>query len=383
MRIDRTWLAAILVAAFGVHAVAFLLYPPGDVYGFVREWYRELMAGGFSEPVGNYAPPYLYLLYALTLLDGLLWQVVLIKLLSVAGMCWTAFGVLRVLRALNAPGDLAILIFAMPSMILDVSLLGQADTFWVAPCLFATAAAIENKCVRVAFWSGIAFAFKAQAAVFAPFVIYLFVWQRTPAKVWAVAPLAFLSTMLPAWLAGWPVSYLFSIYVGQAQWVNPVGDCFVGNGASWWTTFGYLAPCTAYNLRWLGFPLAAVGLAIYWRFIPRPEPKRLLPAAAISASMVPFILPLMLERFFLLADLLAFAYALARPSRRSIIAAACMQVASALPIFVWAFRLQPLEGVASLFAAVAIFLLARELFEESEPAVQESSSRGGVTPSRV
>lgn len=122
--IDRTWIAAILVAALGVHAAAFLLYAPGDIYGFVREWYRELAASGFSNPVGNYAPPYLYLLYALTLLNGLLWQVVLIKLLAVAGLCWTVVGARCVFRALDKPAEPAFLIFALPSMILDVSLLG-------------------------------------------------------------------------------------------------------------------------------------------------------------------------------------------------------------------------------------------------------------------
>ena len=379
MRIDRTWLAVAVVVAIGIHSVAFLLYAPGDLYGFLRPWYRELLANGFSRPFGNYAPTYLYLLWFMTVFDGLLWQIVLIKLLSVAGAISVAFAVSRVLKALDQPRELSIFTLLLPSIILDASLLGQADTFWVAPCVLATAAAIEGKHVRVAAWAGLAFSVKMQAAVFAPFVIYLFVRQSASAKAWLAAPATFIAAWFPAWVMGWPLAYLATIYLHQFAWAGGIsGDYagfhdvvrwvgFVGNGASLWTPLGYLAPNAAFALRWwIGAPLLAIGLAAYWRFMPNvPTKRQLLIAAIISAVGIPFLAPGMLDRFFILADVLAFAYAISFPSRRSIIAAVAMQIASALPIFVWSFRLQPLESPAFLFGAVAIFLFAKELFEKS------------------
>ena len=348
-------MAAILVAAFGFHALAFLTYPPSDLYGYVRPWFRALAANGLAEPVGNYAPPYLYLLWALTLLDGLMYQILLIKLLSVVGAFWMALGAARVLQALEAPRSLALLTFALPSVILDASLLGQADTFWIAPCLFATAAAIEGSYARVALWSGLAFAVKAQAAVFAPFVLYLFVWDSVPLRIWLLAPLAFVAAWTPAWIAGWPLSYLSTVYFGQAEWMNADKSFFVGSGASIWTLFGFLAPRAAFDVRWLGLPLALAGLAFYWRYLPRPTGRQIIMLAAIiSAAGMPFLMPLVRERFFMLGDVLAFLLAAAYPSRRTITLAVLVQVASAFPMLVFAYALQPWDVLAPLLMAFAL-----------------------------
>jgi Gpi18-like mannosyltransferase len=374
-------MAAILVAAIGVHAIAFLTYPPSDLYGYVRPWFRTLAANGFSEPVGNYAPPYLYLLWALTLLDGLTYQILLIKLLSVVGAMWMAFGAARVLQALDAPRSLALLTFALPSVILNASLLGQADSFWIAPCLFATSAAIEGKHARVALWSGLAFAVKAQAAVLAPFIIYLLAWNRVPLRYWTLAPIAFIAAWTPAWIAGWPLSYLLSVYLGQAEWMNADKSFFVGSGASIWTLLGFLAPQTTYQIRWFGVPLILTGLVLYWRYLPRPTSKQIIMVAAIiSAVGVPFLLPLVRERFFMLGDVLAFLLAVAYPSRRTIILAALVQVASAFPMLVFAYSMQPWDILAPFLMGAALVAYLR-LIDRREPA--HSAGEGSVTSVRA
>ena len=395
MRIDRTWLAVAVVVAIGIHSAAFLLYAPGDLYGFLRPWYRELLANGFSRPLGQYAPTYLYLLWFMTVFDGLLWQIVLIKLLSLAGVIWVTYAISCVLKALERPRELSLFTLLLPSLVLDASLLGQADTFWVAPCVLATAAAIEGKHVRVAAWAGLAFSVKMQAAVFAPFVIYLFVQQSASIKAWLAAPATFIAAWFPAWVMGWPLAYLATIYFHQFAWAGGIsGDYaafhdvkqwvgFVGNGASFWTPLGYLVPSTAFALRWwIGVPVLVIGLAAYWSYAPNtPTKRQLLIAAVISAVGVPFLAPGMLDRFFILADVLAFSYAISFPSKRSIIAAVAMQIASALPILVWSFRLQPLECAGFLFAALAIMLFAKELSERSESRIEGAPS--GVTPSGI
>lgn len=202
---------------------------------------------------------------------------------------------------------------------------------------------------------------KAQAAFLAPFVIYLFIRRRVEWRTWLVAPAVFVAAWFPALVAGWPLSYLATLYVGQFQWVDSAGDYFIGSGASCWVAFGYLAPQLAFETRWLGLPLMSATLAGYWRLLPKPTPRRIVPAAALSAAVVPFVLPLMLDRFFLLATILAFVHAAAHPNPRSIGAAVSMEIAAAMPIFVWAFRFQPWETVGFLFSGVAIALLSMEL----------------------
>jgi hypothetical protein len=88
--------------------------------------------------------------------------------------------------------------------------------------------------------------------------------------------------------------------------------------------------------------------------------------AIISAAGIPFLLPGMHERFYVLADVLAFLYALVYPSRRSIAAALLMQVASAFPVFVWALQMEPLQLLAPPFAVAALFLFFKELADPQE-----------------
>ena len=204
-RLDRIkgW-AAFALAVFALHSIPFFQYPPGDLAYYVQPWYRHIIAAGrvqvFAEPFGNYTPPYLYLLSLTTLLYGVMALVYQIKLLALLGALWIVYASCRLCDALNAPRWGAFGILLLPSIVFNTSLLGQADTFWVAPCVLSLAASIREKWFWVAFWSGLAFAFKAQAVFFAPFVVYLFLKNRVPLWHWLVPIGVYIASMLPAWL---------------------------------------------------------------------------------------------------------------------------------------------------------------------------------------
>ena len=366
----RTWLAALLVLAVGVHATAFLAYWAGDNAIVLVRWYNQIIGDGFSRPVGNYSPPYLYLLGALSALDGLMPDMALIKALSVLGAIWVAFASCRLLKQVTAFPELGLAVLLLPSVVMNASALGQADTFWVAPCILALAATIRRDHLWVAIWSGLAFAFKAQAIFFAPFVILLFWTRRVPAIIWAVPPAIYVLACIPAWLAGWPAWDLATIYLRQAQW-QPEYYAFVSNSASWWTWFGLVAAGVAIRFFWLGFATAVLGILAYWRLVAVDTDRRLMIAAALSAAGLPLLLPGMHERFFILADVLAFLYALAFPNRRAVLAAASMQVASAFPVIVFAFKLEPAQAIAPAFALVAMVLFWKELAQD-EPAAAKA-----------
>lgn len=375
LREDRqTWLAALLVLAVGVHAVAFLGYWAGDNAIVLVRWYNQIIADGFSRPVGNYSPPYLYLLGALGALDGLMPDMALIKALSVLGALWVVFASYRLLKQVTAFPELGLPVLLLPSVVMNAAALGQADTFWVAPSILALAAAIRRDHLWVAIWSGVAFAFKAQAIFFAPFVILLFWTRRVPAVLWAVPAAIYVLACIPAWLAGWPAWDLATIYLRQAQW-QPEDYTFVSNSASWWTWFGLIAAAVAIRFFWLGFATAVLGTLAYWRLVAVDTDRRLMIAAVLSAAGLPFLLPGMHERFFILADVLAFLYAVAFPSRRAVLAAASMQVASAFPVVVFAFKLEPTQAIAPAFAIVAMALFWMELSVRNPANEGEVSTR--------
>jgi Gpi18-like mannosyltransferase len=370
-RLDRIKLwAAFALAVFALHSIPFFQYPPGDLAYYVQPWYRHIIATGrvqvFAEPFGNYTPPYLYLLSLTTLLYGVMALVYQIKLLALLGALWIVYASCRLCDALNAPRWGAFGILLLPSIVFNTSLLGQADTFWVAPCVLSLAASIRQRWFWVAFWSGLAFAFKAQAVFFAPFVVYLFLKNRVPLWHWLVPIGVYVAAMLPAWLVGWPAWDLATVYFRQVH--EPLLAEFVSDSASWWTLFGYTAKSLALKSFWFGFATAAIGVIAYLYYLPRLTGTALVAAAVIATAGLPFLLPGMHERFFILADVLAFLYAYLQPSRNSIIAAALMQVASALPVAAWAFSFQHGEVCAPFFALGSLLIFWQEIGRSSAVA---------------
>jgi len=374
-RLDRIkWWAAFALAVFAVHSIPFFQYPPGDLAYYVQPWYRHIIAYGrvqvFAEPFSNYTPPYLYLLSLTTLLYGVMALVYQIKLLAIAGALWIVYASCKLFDALGAPRWGAFGILILPSIVFNTSLLGQADTFWVAPCVLSLAASIRERWFWVAFWSGLAFAFKAQAVFFAPFVVYLFLRNRVPLRHWLVPIGVYVAAMLPAWLVGWPAWDLAAVYFQQVH--EPLLAQFVSDSASWWTLFGYTAKSLALKSFWFGFLTAAIGVVAYCYYLPRLTGAALVAAAVIATAGLPFLLPGMHERFFILADVLAFLYAYLRPSRNSIIAAVLMQLASALPVAAWAFRFQHGEVCAPFFAVGALLIFWQEI--AGSPEMKRNSS---------
>ena len=358
----------LIVAA---HAVAFLTYEPGDLVVYVSHWYQRVATlglGAFAEPFSNYTPPYLYLLWAASLVGGDAPAIPMIKLVAVIGGGWFTLTLFRLFRRLGVrdAGLAALASLLLPSILFNVSLLGQADTFWVAACVLALTAAIEGRLPQVAFWSGIAFAFKAQAIFFAPFVMHFFLVRRAPIWCWLIPPAVYAAAMLPAWLAGWHWWYLANVYFRQALW-QPENRIFISNGGSWWTIFGQFAPSTAIRFFPVGYALTLLATVLYLRLKPARSPTALLAMAALSAAFVPFLLPGMHERFFILADVLAFCLAVVARTRPAIIAAVLVQIGSAAPVARWAFQLPHFEIAAPFFILGGIVLLVDIVRDDRAP----------------
>lgn len=362
-------IVGLVVAA---HAIAFLAYEPGDLVVYVSHWYERVATlgfGAFAQPFSNYTPPYLYLLWAASLLGGDMPAIPMIKLVAVVGAACLTFALFRFFRSVGvrSAGLAALASLLLPSIVLNVSLLGQADTFWVAACVLSLTAAVEGRLPQVAFWSGVAFAFKAQAIFFAPFVMHLFLVRRAPLWCWLIPPAVYVAAMLPAWLAGWHWWYLVNVYFRQALW-QPENRIFISNGGSWWTMFGHFAPATAIRFFPLGYALTLVATAAYLRSKPATSPKGLLAMATLSAAFVPFLLPGMHERFFILADVLAFCLAVVMRTRPAIIAAVLIQIGSAAPVIRWAFQLQHFEIAAPFFILGGMILLTDVIRSERAQA---------------
>jgi Gpi18-like mannosyltransferase len=328
-------IAAIVISAIALHA-SFWPFVSHDLVAWLTPWMNVLImkgpVGAFSAPFSNYTPPYLYLLSIASMFSNMFAVITLIKTVSVVTAIALAASIYRLLLSLGVqrPLEAAAWSLVLPSVVFNVSLLAQCDPLWVAPCIMATAAANRGRNIEMLIWTGIAFAIKAQAAFFAPFVFLILLRSRAPFYLWLIPPGIYVLAMTPAWLAGWPALDLATVYLRQAQW-NP---SFMGNAANPWSFVNFFYPTGGWAFAWIGYVAALGSVAIYTRVLLSREftPRLMLAAATLSATLVPFLLPKMHERYFLLADILAFVLAMVGRDKRTLEIALLINGASALAI---------------------------------------------------
>jgi Gpi18-like mannosyltransferase len=344
-----------------IYSLCWTTLPP-DMVEFVIPWYDHIVDRGaipaFAEPFSNYTPPYLYLLAAASLAHGLIAPLTVIKLLSVAGTGFLAVAVADLVKALGGEPRRAAFTFVVPTIALNAALLGQCDALWTGACVFAVAAMMRGQSVSSLVWCGVGIAFKAQAAFIAPFIVGALIGRRAPLWQWTIPPLVYAALMLPAWLVGWPASDLATVYLRQADWFD-----FPGNLANPWIWASEFARHSAQSFYIFGYG-AAVAAAIAIGALSRTsvrKPKAMLLLALLSAFTLPFLLPKMHERYYFLADALAIALLLARPTRQNVYVAAAVQLASLASVLTYVFfYYHPAPALAGAFvAAMAIFAIYR------------------------
>lgn len=356
-----TQLALLVALAVYLHARCWAVEAP-DMHYFLRPWFEHMVKYGpvaaFAHPFGDYTPTYLYLLGLVSLAHGSLDAMSLIKLLSVAGTGFAAVAVAELVDTFGGRRSRALLLFIVPSVVINAALLAQCDALWAGACVLAIAAMIRGSTTRSLIWCGVAISFKLQAVFIAPFIIGSLIGRRAPLWQWTIPALTFAALMAPAWLAGWPAWDLLMIYPNQTGTYG-----FAGNLANAWM-IAEVSPDTARHFFWAGYAaagLASIGIAALSASASgRPMASLLL--ALASALALPFLLPHMHERYFFLADLLSIAAALSHPRKDMILLAGAVQLASLLSlvrfIFLGTWSLPLLVGavLAGLAAARALKL---------------------------
>jgi Gpi18-like mannosyltransferase len=190
--------------------------------------------------------------------------------------------------------------------------------------------------------------------------------------LWPLPGLVYVAAMLPAALAGWPISDLLTVYLRQTEW-NPE---FISNASNVWAAVQYGAPTAGLGWLWLGFAAAAAASVLFVIAFRRLEstPVQLVALALLSAMLLPFLLPKMHERFFFLADVLALAYGALQRDRVAWAVFLLVETASAAALIGVLFRLPlpPVIGGGMMLAAMLI--LGRTLVYSSKVESERSAS---------
>lgn len=362
-------------ASLGLGVAVYLLLWPvraPDVNEFLIPWMEHIRAAGpvqaFATPFSNYTPPYLYLLAIVSPLVPLLTIPGTVKLLSVIGTLWLACSAWRLLRAAGATDSLraAALVVILPTTVANAALFSQCDALWAAPCLLAVAAAIERRPAAMLVWCGIAFAFKLQAMFLAPFAVAVLISQRAPWRLWLIPPAIYIVAMLPAWIIGWPAMDLATIYLRQAEHFDALSMA----APNIWQFIQGVTRTRMLGLQPLALALAALAsLAYLLRFARSGAMPDMVAAALLSALLLPGLLPRMHERYFFLADLLAFVLALLWRNRQGWLIFAAVQAGSVLAIWgALGSDASPAVGGAIPMMVATIALVAHLWNAERRPA---------------
>lgn len=331
-------LGVVAIAAAATAArFAFVNEVNSDYRVFLSPWYDALAAAGglrgIGQEIGNYNPPYLYLLAVATYLP--VPKIVAIKLVSMAfDLVLAAFAGLIVRRRFGpwvAVPAFAAVLFA-PTVLINSGYWGQCDSIYASFCLGSLYFLLRGRPWWACVFLGLALSFKLQAIFFLPVLLIVLVVNRQRLLALLAVPATFLAMLLPAAVAGRSWSSLLAVYPNQVTsggvgagagasrfgaggfgagfGGGPGGGTAAGAGLGTWTRNApTMFQWVGGSVGWLvlGLVIAAVllvGLALLaWRSGPLGDAQIVLLAAA-AVLAVPFFLPQMHERYFYLADVL-------------------------------------------------------------------------------
>lgn len=391
-------LAWAILAAFGLALyVALVSWHSTDVDIWFVPWTRTIIAEGavhaLAEPMrvategangyANYNPPYLYLLILGSLGAELLSPFAIVKLVAVTGALACAVCLYALLRTARPPqvslaGAAGLLL--LPTVLLNSAAWGQVDTFWAGLSVLSVAAALRGRWALMMTAFAAALAFKAQAVFLGPFILYAVLANR---GAWRAVPLVvpvYVAFLLPAWLAGRPALELATIYLDQAntyRWLSM-------NAPNPWAVVQVLRLMETSTGLLVGFALAgAAGIALAALAARvRLEGEDLLLLALVSATLMPFLLPKMLDRYFFLADILAYALAFLTRERWAVAAAMAVQIGSLGAYAAHMAGFLPGRFLGAVAMATALAILVRQLVRVVRREWPVSARTARLVPTR-
>jgi Gpi18-like mannosyltransferase len=353
--------ALLLALAIGLRRLG-LPFQTHDMQDFLLPWFDYIVTHGrfaaLSDNFYNYTPPYIYMMMAVSWLDGLIDRVTLIKSISFLFDGIAAFVVYRIAvvsgvtarRAILA----ALLFLDLPTLILNGAFWGQCDVIYMTFLLAFAYYLIRNCPFQAMLMYGIAISIKVQAIFAAPFIVYLLLAGLVPIAAIIMLPLAYFLLILPAALAGRGWISLLTIYAGQAG----IAQKLSARAPNIYLFVQHFLPPGLYPAA----GIAAIGLAglaslaLLWSHfrMRRPLPALFIIAAlALWLAMEPSLLPKMHDRYFFGADVFAFVLAVLIP--RAWWIAALMQIGSALA-YAWFLMIDhpsPIELHPAAFVGAA------------------------------
>ncbi|MCL2222843.1 MAG: hypothetical protein FWC20_06395 [Oscillospiraceae bacterium] len=294
----------LLIARF-----ALFYYQSHDYIQFLSVWVNEYRGMSFWEAlgtnVGNYNPPYMYLLNIIARIDFS--DLYLIKAVSVIFDFLLAYFAMKIVSLRTESVNIRIFAFiatlAIPTVLLNSAMWGQCDSIYSAFALGALYFSLRGKSKTAYAFMALALGFKLQAAFLFPIFIVCILTNKIRFRDCYMFFAVYLALMLPAIIAGMPLSDSLFMYLTQVDSFHFI----TLNAMNIWQLVGHVYfPA----FRIVGFAICALAVLslLYFAFVHRERflhTADYVRLAFVFAAVAPFLLPQMHDRFFYMADVLS------------------------------------------------------------------------------
>ncbi len=319
-RFARVFVPLVTAAAFALRLLC-LDHETLDYIDWVSRWLGYFYEGGAWKTLGeelwacNYNVPYLYALALFTRLPvGDLYLVKLFSILFDVLLAWWSMKLIALVTESRARQLAAFVgMLWLPTVLLNGAYWGQCDSIYAAFAVLSVYLALSDRPIGSVIAIAVSFSIKLQAIFLLPVFMVLLIARKI--KFWQlfVFPAAYVVTILPAVIAGRNILDLLLLYYNNT---GSIGAGLNYNSPSIYAATSF-APLSESSAATLGIALAfGLCFAVFiWAFLRRDRlsARVILGMALILCTGIPYLLPHMHERYFILADIFSFLAALVIP----------------------------------------------------------------------
>ncbi len=365
-------------------------YVSGDAVTGSLPWYDyiekyqgiEALKHAFS----GYPPLYLYMLVAVYYANQILHlsHLAAIKSISIVFDFFGAFWFGKIVqvkypnRAVAFGAALAYLF--LPTVFINGPMWGQIDGVFTSFLLASFYYILKRRNVPAMIAFGLGFSIKFQAVFLAPFLLVLLLLRKISFRSTLLVPLVYLITIIPSWIIGRPISQLLLVYFNQVTSF----DNLTLNAPSFYAlidnSVNYLFIPVG---EVLAFAIVMILIFTVYKMRPCLNDDVLVGMASVCLLLLPYILPLMHERYYFSAEVFLLLFAIYRPRLSFVAVGLQITTLAAYSYYFFGWTFMSLQEGSLIVLALLVYTFyegARMLTAARQGGPGNVATPSGVSP---
>lgn len=336
-----------------------------DYWGFLKDWMVQIREGGgfrsLDHQISNYTSPYMYIMCLVSCISKN--DLYALKMVSVIFDYAASIAVFLIIYQISQNVRKSILgmavILLSPTVILDGAYWCQCDIIYTTFILYALYHFFKGDSETCLIFVGISFAFKLQALFIVPFLLIMWLKNRTIKLahfVWI--PIIYVLSAVPAWLFGRNFKELMLIYFDQSG-TYPWGTLEYPNI---YTLLGEAMPDLRHASEVSGagvfMTIMLLGVIAYYLYTKDVNltDELLVTLALFTVAVIVYCLPHMHDRYGFLIDLLAVVYGMLNAKRLPVMCGFfVISIVSFMPYLI-AVHIIPIQYVALALLGLIVYV---------------------------